>query len=137
MIEKFTPFTYFDDDVPPIFLSHGGLDDQVPPSTFARFIAAVTNSSTYHRIVFYPEAGHSLRQQELHDTFIEVFRFLDGIPVVRIPDASSQATRCGAMSRATEFPGELKRQGPEEATSVERFLMLASWRALFYARESR
>lgn len=80
MIGKFTPFTYLSDDVPPFFLSHGGLDDQIPPDTFARFIAALANSSTYHRIVFYPGAGHSLGQQELHDTFIEVFRFLDGIP---------------------------------------------------------
>jgi dipeptidyl aminopeptidase/acylaminoacyl peptidase len=85
MIEKFTPFTYLRDDVQPIFLAHGGLDDQVPPSTFTRFVEALRSSSTYHRIVFYPEAGHSPSQQELHDTFIEVFRFLDGIPRGRLP----------------------------------------------------
>jgi acetyl esterase/lipase len=85
MIEKFTPFTYLRDGVPPIFLSHGGLDDQVPPSTFARFVEALRNSSTYHRIVFYPEAGHSKRPQELDETFVELFRFLDGIPRRRRP----------------------------------------------------
>lgn len=83
MIERFTPFTYFGDDVPPILLSHGGLDDQIPPSTFARFTEALSRSPVLHRIVFYPEAGHSLRQQELQDTFIEVFRFLDDLPSAR------------------------------------------------------
>jgi acetyl esterase/lipase len=85
MIETFTPFTYLRDGVPPIFLSHGGLDDQVPPSTFARFVERLRNSSTYHRIVFYPEAGHSKRPQELDETFVELFRFLDGIPRRRVP----------------------------------------------------
>lgn len=80
MIERFTPFTYFGNDVPPIFLTHGGRDDQIPPSTFARFTEALNNSSVYHRIVFYPEAGHSLGEQELQETFIEVFRFLDNLP---------------------------------------------------------
>lgn len=80
MIERFTPFTYFDGNVPPFFLSHGGMDDQIPPSTFTRFTEALTSSSVFHRIVFYPEAGHSLGQKELQDTFIEVFRFLDGLP---------------------------------------------------------
>jgi acetyl esterase/lipase len=93
MIGKFTPFSYFRDGVPPVFLSHGGLDDQVPPSTFTRFLEALASSSTYHRIVFYPEAGHSLRQQELHDTFIELFRFLDGIRTVRLPDKGPRGTR--------------------------------------------
>jgi acetyl esterase/lipase len=85
MIEKFTPFTYLRDGVPPIFLSHGGLDDQVPPSTFARFVESLRSSSTHHRIVFYAEAGHSKRPQELDETFIEVFRFLDGISRRRAP----------------------------------------------------
>jgi acetyl esterase/lipase len=93
MIERFTPFTYLRDGLPPVFLSHGGLDDQVPPSTFARFNEALASSSTYHRIVFYPEAGHSLRQQELHDTFVEVFRFLDGLPMGRVPVVSPGAKR--------------------------------------------
>jgi acetyl esterase/lipase len=93
MIEKFTPFTHLRDGVPPVFLSHGGLDDQVPPSTFARFVEALANSSTYHRIVFYPEAGHSKRPQELHETFIELFRFLDGIPTRRVPDAGTRGPR--------------------------------------------
>jgi acetyl esterase/lipase len=85
MIETFTPFTHLRDGVPPIFLSHGGLDDQVPPSTFARFVERLRSSSTYHRIVFYPEAGHSKRPQELDETFVELFRFLDGIPRRRAP----------------------------------------------------
>jgi acetyl esterase/lipase len=93
MIEKFTPFSHFRDGVPPIFLSHGGLDDQVPPSTFTRFLEALAASPVYHRVVFYPEAGHSLRQQELNETFVELFRFLDGIPTVRLPDAGPPGTR--------------------------------------------
>jgi predicted esterase len=95
MIEKFTPFTWLSEDVPPLFLSHGGLDDQVPPSTFTRFVAALTSASVCHRIVFHPEAGHSLRQQELNETFTEVFRFLDDIAPGGRP-----AARChGAESR--------------------------------------
>jgi acetyl esterase/lipase len=90
MIEKFTPFTWLNDDVPPIFLSHGGLDDQVPPSTFTRFVAALTSSSVCHRIVFYPEAGHSKRPQELNETFVELFDFLARIPTGERP----ATTRC-------------------------------------------
>jgi acetyl esterase/lipase len=80
MIETFTPFTWFNDDAPAYFLSHGGLDDQVPARFFNRFIDALTASPVYHRIVYYPEAGHSKGPQELDETFVELFRFLDGMP---------------------------------------------------------
>jgi acetyl esterase/lipase len=90
MIEKFTPFSWLNDDVPPIFLSHGGLDDQVPPSTFTRFVAALTSSSVCHRIVFYPEAGHSKRPQELNETFVQLFDFLAHLPTGERP----ATTRC-------------------------------------------
>jgi acetyl esterase/lipase len=93
MIERFTPFTYLEEGAPPIFLSYGGLGDQIPSSTFARFAEALRNSSTNHRIVFYPETGQSLRRQELHDTFDEVFQFLDGIPLLRIPFAVPRPPR--------------------------------------------
>jgi acetyl esterase/lipase len=97
VIERFTPFTYLNVGVPPIFLSHGGLDDQVPPSTFTRFVAALTSTSVCHRVVFYPEAGHSLGQQELDETFTEIFRFLEGI----VAGARPAGARCDGVDTLT------------------------------------
>ena len=37
----FEPITYFDKNDPPIFLWHGGQDDQIPPVTFEKFVCLV------------------------------------------------------------------------------------------------
>lgn len=80
MLRLFTPMTYLDDTAPPYFLSHGGRDDQIPPSTFERFKAKLSDSGVSHYVAFYPEAGHSKNAEQLRETFVALFRFLDGLP---------------------------------------------------------
>lgn len=80
MLRLFTPITYFDDTAPPYFLSHGGRDDQIPPSTFERFKARLSTSRVRHHVAFYPEAGHSKNAADLRETFVALFRFLDALP---------------------------------------------------------
>jgi len=75
----FTPFTYFNDDVPAFLLWHGGRDDQIPPSTFARFLETLAQSKVAHRILFDPQWGHSPDDAQVDELFVEVFRFLDDI----------------------------------------------------------
>jgi len=75
----FTPFTYFNDDAPAFLLWHGGLDDQIPPSTFARFLETLAQSKVAHRVLFDPQWGHSPDNAQLDELFVEVFRFLDDI----------------------------------------------------------
>jgi hypothetical protein len=55
-------------------------------------VPASTSSSMCHRIVSHPEPGQRLRQQELHDTFIDVLNFLDRIATGGLPVAPSRAT---------------------------------------------
>jgi hypothetical protein len=55
-------------------------------------VPALTGSSMCHRIVSHPEPGNRLRQQELHDTFIDVLNFLDRIATGGLPVAPSRAT---------------------------------------------
>lgn len=80
MLRLFTPITHFDGTAPPYFLSHGGRDDQIPLSTFSRFTATLSTSGVRHHIAFYPEAGHSKSDADLQETFVALFRFLDGLP---------------------------------------------------------
>lgn len=71
----FEPITYFDANDPPVFLWHGGQDDQIPPVTFERFVPLLRNNKDFR--IFIPEAKHSPTKEELEKAYIEVFRFLD------------------------------------------------------------
>lgn len=61
-----------------VFL-RGGEDDQVPPSTFERFVEQLTRSRVVHGVLFNPQGGHSPTDAQLPEVFVEVFRFLDRI----------------------------------------------------------
>jgi len=74
-IAVFEPITYFDQDDPPFFLWHGGLDDQVPPVTFERFVQKLRKDKDFR--LYLPEGKHSPTEAELELAYIEVFKFLD------------------------------------------------------------
>ena len=78
-LQIFTPFAHFNDDAPAFFLWHGGQDDQIPPSTFTRFLETLAQSRVQHRVMFDPQWGHSPNSSQLDELFVEVFRFLDDI----------------------------------------------------------
>lgn len=71
----FEPITYFDTNDPPVFLWHGGQDDQIPPVTFERFVPLLRKDKDFR--IFIPEAKHSPTKEELEKAYIEVFKFLD------------------------------------------------------------
>ncbi|MCR9015424.1 alpha/beta hydrolase [Aquiflexum gelatinilyticum] len=71
----FEPITYFDPKDPPIFLWHGGLDDQIPVVTFKKFIPLLRNDKDLR--IFIPGGKHSPNQEEFENAYIEIFKFLD------------------------------------------------------------
>jgi acetyl esterase/lipase len=73
----YQPITYFDPKDPPIFLWHGGLDDQIPAKTFERFVPMLRKDLDIR--IFIPDGKHSPNQEELKNAYIEIFKFLDGI----------------------------------------------------------
>lgn len=73
----FEPITYFDKNDPPIFLWHGGQDDQIPPVTFEKFVPLLRKDKDIR--IFIPEARHSPTKEELEKAYIVTFRFLDDI----------------------------------------------------------
>ena len=73
----FEPITYFDKNDPPIFLWHGGQDDQIPPVTFEKFVPLLRKDKDVR--IFIPEARHSPTKEELEKAYIVTFRFLDDI----------------------------------------------------------
>lgn len=71
----FEPITYFDSNDPPVFLWHGGQDDQIPAETFERFVPLLRTKIDNR--IFTPEAKHSPTKEELEKAYIEIFKFLD------------------------------------------------------------
>ncbi|MEO6446232.1 MAG: alpha/beta hydrolase, partial [Gemmatimonadaceae bacterium] len=76
-IKKYEPITYFDENDPPFFIWHGGKDDQVPPETFARFVALLNEDKNKNAVLFLPQGLHSPNADELRNAYVEIFRFLD------------------------------------------------------------
>ena len=73
----YQPITYFDPKDPPIFLWHGGLDDQIPAKTFERFVPMLRKDMDIR--IFIPDGKHSPNQKEFENAYIEIFKFLDGL----------------------------------------------------------
>jgi acetyl esterase/lipase len=76
-IAIYEPITYFDQNDPPIFLWHGGLDDQIPLVTFERFVPMLRKDKDIR--IFIPDGKHSPNQEEFEKAYIEIFKFLDGL----------------------------------------------------------
>lgn len=74
-IAIYEPITYFDPNDPPFFLWHGGLDDQIPPVTFEKFIPLMRKDKDVR--IFVPLGKHSPTKVELENAYIEIFKFLD------------------------------------------------------------
>lgn len=76
-IAIYEPISYFDPKDPPVFLWHGGLDDQIPPVTFERFVPMLRKDIDLR--VFIPDGKHSPNQEEFENAYIEIFKFLDDL----------------------------------------------------------
>lgn len=75
----YEPITYFDRDDPPLFLWHGGKDDQIPPATFEKFVRLLNKDKQKNIVIFNPEAEHSPTNEVLEDSYHKIFVFLDNL----------------------------------------------------------
>jgi hypothetical protein len=76
-IAVYEPITYFDQNDPPIFLWHGGNDNQVPPKTFERFVPMLQPQKD--KVMFLAEGQHSPNLEELQNAYNTIFLFLDAL----------------------------------------------------------
>jgi acetyl esterase/lipase len=74
-IAIYEPITYFDKNDPPMFLWHGGKDNQVPPETFEKFVPMLNKNKDI--VIYKPNGQHSPNQEELKNAYSEIFTFLD------------------------------------------------------------
>ncbi|MDU8886809.1 alpha/beta hydrolase [Yeosuana sp. MJ-SS3] len=76
-ITVYEPITYFDKNDPPIFIWHGGKDNQIPPETFEKFTVMLNNDKDF--VDYHPDALHSPTEEELKNAYIKIFDFLDNL----------------------------------------------------------
>ena len=76
-IDKYEPITYFDKYDPPFFLWHGGKDDQILPSTFAKFVDLLNEDKNKNEVIFSSEGFHNPNATELTNAYTKIFVFLD------------------------------------------------------------
>ncbi len=77
VVAVYEPITYFDENDPPVFLWHGGKDDQIPLETFADFTARFRKNKDF--LSYIPNGKHSPTKAELEAAYVNVFQFLDGL----------------------------------------------------------
>ena len=70
----YEPITYFDKYDPPIFLWHGGRDDQIPSETFKKFVSLLNEEKDH--VEFIPDGLHSPSDEELKEAYVRIFEFL-------------------------------------------------------------
>jgi acetyl esterase/lipase len=76
-IKKYEPITYFDKNDPPFFVWHGEKDDQVPASTFEKFVDLLNQDKRKNEVMYLPEGLHSPSTSQLKDAYEKIFVFLD------------------------------------------------------------
>ncbi len=77
VLSVYAPVSYFDANDPPIFLWHGGLDDQIPPATFEQFVLMMRKDKDF--IMSISNGKHSPTEEELATAYVEIFKFLEGL----------------------------------------------------------
>ncbi|MBB4078034.1 acetyl esterase/lipase [Lewinella aquimaris] len=76
-VAVYEPVNYFDRNDPPVFLWHGGQDDQIPPDTFRAFTGKFRAEKDVLQYV--PEGKHSPTSEELAAAYAGIFAFLDAL----------------------------------------------------------
>ncbi|ULQ51320.1 alpha/beta hydrolase [Flavihumibacter fluvii] len=76
-ITKYEPITYFDKNDPPFFLWHGGKDDQIPPSTFVKFVDLLNEDKSKNEVILSVDGVHDPTAIELKAAYNQIFVFLD------------------------------------------------------------
>jgi acetyl esterase/lipase len=73
----YEPISYFDKKDPPFFLWYGGKDEQIPPTTFQKFVPLLNEDKGKNVVIFSPDGVHSPNEREFQDAYKEIFLFLD------------------------------------------------------------
>lgn len=77
VIAVYEPISYFDKNDPPIFLWHGGKDNQIPPETFEKFVPLLNQNKDF--VIYKPNGLHDPTDEELKSAYVEIFNFLDNL----------------------------------------------------------
>lgn len=78
-IAVYEPITYFDKNDPPIFIWHGGKDNQIPPETFVKFVQLLNDKKDL--VDYNPDGLHSPNEKEFKNAYVKIFTFLDKIKI--------------------------------------------------------
>ena len=70
---KYEPITYFDKNDPSFFLWHGGQDDQIPPSTFTKFVDKLNKNKSKNIVIFSSTGKHDPSEAELKEAYETIF----------------------------------------------------------------
>jgi acetyl esterase/lipase len=76
-IKVYEPITYLDNNDPPIFIWHGGKDDQIPPETFVKFVELLNDKKDV--VDYHADGLHSPNDTELINAYKKIFKFLDNL----------------------------------------------------------
>lgn len=76
---KYEPITYFDKNDPSFFLWHGGQDDQIPPTTFTKFVDKLNENKSKNFVILSPTGMHDPNADELKEAYKQIFSFLDRV----------------------------------------------------------
>lgn len=76
-IAVYEPITYLDKNDPPVFLWHGGKDNQIPPETFEKFVPMINRNKDL--VIFKPDGQHSPNVIEFKEAFTAIFNYLDNL----------------------------------------------------------
>jgi acetyl esterase/lipase len=75
--KKVAAITYFDNNDPGFFLWSGGQDNQVPPSTFTKFIPLVEYNQSKNKVIQIANGQHYPSQEQMKSAYNDIFEFLD------------------------------------------------------------
>jgi acetyl esterase/lipase len=75
--KKVAAITYFDSNDPGFFLWSGGQDNQVPASTFTKFIPLIESNQSKNKVIQVETGQHYPSQEQMKLAYYDIFEFLD------------------------------------------------------------
>jgi len=77
LLHKIQAIEYFDKNDPRVFLWSGGLDNQIPASTFTKFIAMLDSNRLKNKVMYVADGQHSPNPEQMESAYRDIFKFLD------------------------------------------------------------
>lgn len=76
-IQKVQAITYFDKNDPGFYLWSGGQDNQIPHSTFTKFISLMEPNRSKNKVVYVENGQHYPSAEQMASAYVDIFKFLD------------------------------------------------------------